>query len=161
MQNGNVASVKFSNTDHQTDVLASMTILLVEDDGINQLVVKRLLERRGHAVTVAENGLDALALLGHTAFDCVLMDVEMPVLGGVETLARLRDATVYGPAAATPVVALTAHTAPGFREGLLLRGFNDFVPKPLDMAELEAALTRVAVGATPGASAHAPAHRGR
>ena len=62
------------------------------------------------------------------------MDVEMPGLGGVETLARLRDATIYGPAAATPVVALTAHTTPGFREGLLRRGFNDFVPKPLDMS---------------------------
>ena len=49
MQNGSVASVKFSHTDHQTDDLASMTILLVEDDAINQLVVKRLLERRGHA----------------------------------------------------------------------------------------------------------------
>lgn len=151
MHERSIVGMKSCIKAHRTNDLTAMAILLVEDDAINQLVVKRLLERRGHVVTVADNGFDALDLLGRTVFDCVLMDVEMPGLGGVETLARLRDATIFGSAAVTPVVALTAHTAPSFREDLLHSGFDDFVPKPLDLAELEAALSRVAVGRPPGA----------
>lgn len=122
----------------------SMDILLVEDNAINQLVAKRLLERRGHAVTAVDSGQAALEMLRETSYDCVLMDVEMPGLNGLETLAMLRDATKFGPTAAVPVVALTAHAVKGYRERMLAAGFDDYVAKPIDMRELTAALTRAA-----------------
>jgi PAS domain S-box-containing protein len=121
-----------------------LRLLLVEDNNINQIVAKRLLERRGHVVTAVDNGRQALAALAHTPFDCVLMDVEMPELDGPDTLALLRDPARFGPAAATPAVALTAHAVKGYRERMLQAGFDDYVAKPIDMHELDAALARVA-----------------
>ncbi|WP_428562422.1 MAG: response regulator [Solidesulfovibrio sp. DCME] len=139
----------------------ALNILLVEDNCINQLVAKRLLERRGHLVTAVDSGLAALELLRQYAYDCVLMDVEMPGLNGLETLARLRDASVYGPAAALPVVALTAHAVKGYRERMLAAGFDDYVSKPIDMRELAAALARAAAkrGAPPPAGQASAAGR--
>ena len=131
----------------------TLSILLVEDNMINQLVAKRLLERRGHTVTAVDSGLAALDLLQRQRFQCVLMDVEMPGLSGLETLARLRDAAVFGEAAATPVVALTAHAVKGYRERMLAAGFNGYVAKPIDMRELDEALRQAAAdrpAATPG-----------
>ena len=122
----------------------AMDILLVEDNAINQLVAKRLLERRGHAVTAVDSGQAALEMLRKTSYDCVLMDVEMPGLNGLETLGMLRDTSVFGPAAAVPVVALTAHAVKGYRERILAAGFDDYVAKPIDMRELTAALARAA-----------------
>jgi CheY-like chemotaxis protein len=123
-----------------------MSILLVEDNLINQLVAKRLLERRGHMVTAVDSGQAALDLLAKQPFHCILMDVEMPGLSGLETLERLRDVKRFGEAAATPVVALTAHAVKGYREQMLAAGFDDYVPKPIDMNELDAALRRIATG---------------
>ncbi|EFL50954.1 PAS/PAC sensor hybrid histidine kinase [Solidesulfovibrio fructosivorans JJ]] len=122
--------------------LPALSILLVEDNCINQLVGKRLLERRGHGVTAVDSGAAALALLAKRSFDCVLMDVEMPELNGLEALARLRDPACYGERADTPVVALTAHAVRGYREKMLAAGFDDYVSKPIDMRQLEAALRR-------------------
>jgi len=119
-----------------------MSLLLVEDNMINQLVAKRLLERRGHEVTAVDSGLAALELLQCRPFHCVLMDMEMPGLNGLETLARLRDKETFGEAAATPVVALTAHAVKGYRERMLAAGFDDYVSKPIDIGELEKALSR-------------------
>ena len=127
--------------------VSPMTILLVEDNFINQIVAKRLLERRGHVITAVDSGAAALELLATTPFHCVLMDVEMPGLSGPETLAQLRDPARFGEAAQTPVVALTAHAIKGYRERMLEAGFDDYVPKPIDMHELDAALTRIANGA--------------
>ncbi len=121
-----------------------LRLLLVEDNHINQIVATRLLERRGHTVTAVDNGRQALAALAETPFDCVLLDVEMPELNGPDTLALLRDPTRFGPAAATPAVALTAHAVKGYREQMLQAGFDDYVAKPIDMHELDAALARVA-----------------
>jgi PAS domain S-box-containing protein len=121
-----------------------LRLLLVEDNNINQIVAKRLLERRGHMVTAVDSGRQALVALAETPFDCVLMDVEMPELSGPETLALLRDPARFGPAAATPAVALTAHAVKGYREQMLKAGFDDYVAKPIDMHELDAALARVA-----------------
>ncbi len=119
-----------------------LSILLVEDNMINQLVAKRLLERRGHEVMAVDSGMAALEILKVRPFHCVLMDMEMPGLNGRETLARLREATAFGEAASTPVVALTAHAVKGYREQILAAGFDDYVSKPIDIGELEKALAR-------------------
>jgi len=124
-----------------------MSILLVEDNLINQLVAKRLLERRGHVVTAVASGYAALDLLKAQPFHCVLLDVEMPGINGLETLARLRDASQFGESAVTPVVALTAHAIKGYRERMIEAGFDDYVSKPIDMRELDAALYRAAARA--------------
>lgn len=122
--------------------MPALKLLLVEDNDINQIVAKRLLERRGHTVTAVDSGLAALELLRENTYDCVLMDVEMPGLNGLETLQRLRDASQFGAAAATPVLALTAHAVKGYRERMLEAGFDEYVSKPIDMRELSAALVR-------------------
>ncbi|KHK03788.1 ATP-binding protein [Desulfovibrio sp. TomC] len=127
-----------------TKTTTPMSILLVEDNLINQLVAKRLLERRGHTVTAVDSGQAALDLLSTTPFHCVLMDVEMPGLSGPETLRRLRNVETFGEAAQTAVIALTAHAIKGYREQMLEAGFDDYVPKPIDMNELDAALERIA-----------------
>ena len=134
----------FAASDAEAADGPAMNILLVEDNAINQLVAKRLLERRGHAVTAVDSGQAALEMLRETSYDCVLMDVEMPGLNGLETLGLLRDAATFGPAAAVPVVALTAHAVKGYRERMLAAGFDDYVSKPIDMRELTAALARAA-----------------
>jgi len=134
--------------------LSPLSILLVEDNLINQLVAKRLLEHRGHMVTAVDSGTAALDVLKKQPFHCVLMDVEMPGLNGLETLARLRDATVFGEAAETPVVALTAHAVPGYREHILAQGFDGYVSKPIDMRELTEALCQAT--ANPPAAAASP-----
>lgn len=135
----------------QPPATTPMAILLVEDNDINQIVAKRLLERRGHTVTGVDSGLAALELLRENTYDCVLMDVEMPGLNGLETLQRLRDASVFGAAAATPVLALTAHAVKGYRERMLEAGFDEYVSKPIDMRELSEALVRATArrGAVP------------
>lgn len=121
-----------------------MRILVVEDSVINQIVTRRLLERRGHEVSVVDSGPAALELLGREPFGCVLMDVELPGLSGPDTLARLRDAGTFGRAAATPVIALTAHGGIGCRESLLARGFDEYLAKPIDTGELDGVLVRAA-----------------
>jgi two-component system sensor histidine kinase/response regulator len=90
-------------------------ILLVEDNPVNQLVARRLLERRGHTVAVANDGREALAILDEAAsvgFDCVLMDVQMPEMDGLECTAiiREREQVTHGH---LPIVAMTAHAMAG------------------------------------------------
>ena len=143
-----------------------MRILVVEDDDINRIVAGRLLERRGHHVVVVDSGVAALALLGKQRFHCVFMDVEMPGLTGPETLSRLRDTLAFGESAATPVVAMTAHAADDYRERMLAQGFDDYLPKPLDLREIDEALRRIVgndardVGGICGRpTSHARSHR--
>jgi PAS domain S-box-containing protein len=119
-----------------------MSILLAEDNPINQLFVQALLERDGHTVVVAGNGREALDALAQGTFDVVLMDVQMPVLGGVEAAQRIRRGEVPGVPPGLPIVALTAHAVKGDRERFLAAGMDDYLSKPLDPGALDAVLTR-------------------
>jgi CheY-like chemotaxis protein len=112
-----------------------LRILLAEDNAVNQRLAIRILEKRGHAVTVAGNGREALAALGREPFDVVLMDVQMPELDGFEATAVLREQekSVGGH---LPVVAMTAHAMKGDRERCLAAGMDDYVSKPLQAKEL-------------------------
>ena len=104
-------------------------ILLVEDNPLNQEVGKGLLEFAGYAVDVAENGQVAVDMLAERPFDLVLMDLHMPVMGGLEATRKLR----YLPECARiPVVALTADLRPGVAEECLAAGMDSFVGKPFD-----------------------------
>jgi two-component system CheB/CheR fusion protein len=110
-------------------------ILLAEDNRVNQLLAIRLLEKRGHNVQVAGDGREALEKLRTADFDLVLMDVQMPVMGGFEATAAVRE-TEKSTGKHIPIVALTAHAAPGDRERCLAAGMDGYVTKPIHPEEL-------------------------
>jgi two-component system, sensor histidine kinase and response regulator len=108
-------------------------ILLVEDNKINQLVAKRLLEKRGHTVSMANNGREALAILDDDAsvrFNCMLMDVQMPEMGGLECTAIIR-AKEQTTKAHLPIIAMTAHMMDGDEARCLAAGMDGYLSKPL------------------------------
>jgi PAS domain S-box-containing protein len=138
-----------------TTVLSSaaphgLRVLLVEDNAVNQRLAVRLLERHGNRVRVAGNGREALAALAEAAFDVVLMDVQMPVMGGFEATAAIRAAESGG-TRRQPIIAMTAHALSGDAERCLEAGMDGYVAKPIHAGELFAAITAVC-----GAPASAP-----
>jgi signal transduction histidine kinase/DNA-binding response OmpR family regulator len=125
-----------------------LRILLVEDGKVNQRVAIGLLEHRGHGVTVANNGLEALQLLeevGRGAFDVVLMDIQMPEMDGFEATAAVRESEAGG-AARLPIIAMTAHAMKGDRDRCLAAGMDDYVSKPLQPAALYKAVESAVSG---------------
>ncbi|MGV3661857.1 MAG: ATP-binding protein [Prosthecobacter sp.] len=115
---------------------ASMKVLVVEDGHVNQLVSSRMLEGRGHIVTVAENGREAIELVrGGTPFDAILMDVQMPGMNGLEATAAIREME-QASGARVPIIAMTANAMRGDRELCLAAGMDDYIAKPLRSMEL-------------------------
>jgi PAS domain S-box-containing protein len=110
-------------------------ILLAEDNRVNQMLAVRLLEKRGHHVQVAGDGREALEKLGTADFDLVLMDVQMPVMGGFEATAAVRGIE-KSTGKHIPILALTAHAVPGDRERCLAAGMDGYVAKPIHPEEL-------------------------
>ena len=127
-----------------------LRILLAEDNLVNQRLALRLLEKQGHAVAVAHNGQEAVEALAKQGFDVVLMDVQMPVMDGMEATARVRAAE-KGTGRHTPIIALTAHAMKGDRERCLAAGMDGYLAKPIQSAELTRVLAEVsgAVAAPP------------
>ncbi len=121
-------------------------ILLVEDEVVNQLATKRLLQMQGHDVHTAENGLQALQALRENLFDLVFMDVQMPEMDGMEATRMIREAPEFAAIAAIPIVALTAYAMDGDRESFLAAGMNDYLAKPVDEAMLAEVIRRVMSG---------------
>ncbi len=113
----------------------SLHILLAEDGLVNQEVAAGLLEMQGHTVEVAETGRKALEALERSAFDLVLMDLEMPEMDGMEAAAAIRDRERTS-GGHVPIVAMTAHALMGFRERCLQAGMDDFITKPIKPEEL-------------------------
>jgi signal transduction histidine kinase/DNA-binding response OmpR family regulator len=120
-----------------------MRVLLAEDNPVNQLLAVRLLEKHGHRVRVVEDGASAVEAVGRETFDVVLMDVQMPVMGGFEAVAaiRAREAVSGGH---TPIVAMTANAMAGDREACLAAGMDAYVAKPVQAGSLLEVLARVA-----------------
>ena len=131
-----------------TDGVRRARILLAEDNVVNQRVAVGLLERRGHRVTVAENGRAALEALSGQSFDVVLMDVQMPEMGGFEATARIR-ASEEGTGNRIRIVAMTAHAMTGDRERCLAAGMDGYLAKPIDPAALFAAVEDALPSSTP------------
>ena len=110
-------------------------MLVAEDNPVNQRVVERLLIGRGHDVVLAANGQEAVARYRDGVFDVVLMDVQMPVMGGFEATAAIRaHETIVG--TRVPIIALTAHAMSGDRDRCLEAGMNGYLSKPIDRAKL-------------------------
>ena len=102
---------------------------------VNQRVAKGLLHRRGHHVTVAENGLAVLDALAKNTFDVVLMDVQMPEMGGIEATGRIRELE-QGTGRRLRIIAMTAHAMRGDRERCLAAGMDGYLSKPIEPASL-------------------------
>lgn len=109
--------------------LQQSSILVVEDNELNQLVVKEILEYAGARVTIAEHGKEALRILEQTVFNCILMDIQMPVMDGLETTQRIRADERW---INLPIIALTANADEYHRELCQQAGMNDFLAKPIN-----------------------------
>ena len=119
---------------------AGASILLVEDNLVNQRIAQRMVEKAGYRVTMASDGDGALLAWAAERFDAVLMDCQMPGMDGLAATAEIRRREAG--AAHTPIIALTASVMKGERERCLAAGMDDFLPKPIDLAELHKALNR-------------------
>ncbi|GBO89252.1 hybrid sensor histidine kinase/response regulator [Marinobacter salsuginis] len=117
----------------------SLSILLVEDNQVNQLVATSLLKKLGHRAEPAENGLKALQALENNHYDLVLMDCQMPVMDGYEATQRIRQNPEWQQ---LPIIAVTANVMQGDREDCLASGMNDYITKPYKREELRAVIER-------------------
>ena len=110
-------------------------ILVVEDEKINAMVISAMLEKLGHQVHLATDGLQALKMIGDGSFDCIFMDIQMPEMDGVETTRAIRAMT-ENVEKKLPIVALTAHAMKGDRERFMAAGMDDYLTKPVEMGSL-------------------------
>ena len=124
-------------------------VLLAEDNAVNQRLAASLLERRGHKVTVAPDGRKALAAIRREPFDVVLMDVQMPEMGGFEATAAIR-ALERETGSHVAIIAMTAHAMKGDRERCLAAGMDEYLTKPLDPRRLCALVEQMAPDGAPG-----------
>jgi len=113
----------------------SLDVLVAEDSLVNQKLVKAILDGRGHRVTLASDGEEALTAVQDQNFDVVLMDVQMPVMDGFEAVAKIREMERSN-GGHTPIVALTAHAMKGDRERCLEAGMDGYVSKPIHSKQL-------------------------
>jgi two-component system CheB/CheR fusion protein len=119
-------------------------VLVAEDDAVNQLSLRAMLNNMGHSCVIVGDGLKAVEALRREAFDCVFMDIQMPELDGVAATALIRAMTDPPGRARVPIIALTAYAMPSDREKFLAAGMDDYLSKPLQLEELERALAEVA-----------------
>ncbi|MBK6852717.1 MAG: response regulator [Burkholderiales bacterium] len=117
-------------------------LLLAEDNAVNQSLAVRLLNKLGHEVIVANNGLEAVQQWQGGGFDAILMDVDMPTMNGYEATARIRGLEQAG-GGHTPIIAMTAHAMNGAREDCLRHGMDAYLPKPIDTEALWLELDRL------------------
>ena len=125
-----------------------LSTLIVEDEHINQQILKAILTKFGHRTTLAENGRIALDLLLSDRFDIVLMDVQMPEMDGLEATRRIRTTKDFERVKDIPIIALTAYAMAGDEEKCLAAGMTGYLAKPVDIKELEALLHEMTDGAS-------------
>ncbi len=110
-----------------------MKILVAEDNPANRELIREILEVHGYDVLEAANGLEALEQIEEKLPDLVLMDIQMPLIDGFETVSKLRKDPRFGK---LPVIALTAYAMSGDEEKALMAGFDGYLSKPMDVKQL-------------------------
>jgi signal transduction histidine kinase/ActR/RegA family two-component response regulator len=139
--------------------IQGLSILVAEDNVVNQTIIQAMLRQLGHGTTIVANGREALDALGQRHFDLVLMDCNMPVMDGLEATRQLRNGTARARDPAVPVIALTANAMDGDREQCLAAGMSDFVAKPVNIATLRQAIEGVRGADQPVSPIRAAGHR--
>jgi len=124
------------------DHISPLSILAVEDNRVNQIVVSRILEKLGHRVTVVDEGEQAVKLCQNNAYDLVLMDLHLPGLSGLQATKQIRNLDILQPV----IVALTADATADRRASCVAAGMNDFLTKPIRAEELIEIIRRIANG---------------
>ena len=119
-----------------------LQLLLAEDNSVNQKLAIRLLEKMGHHVVLAVNGEEAIEMLRRRVFDLVLMDIQMPVMSGVEATRKIRTEE-QSTGAHTPIIAMTAHAMAGDADRYLQNGMDGYVSKPIKVDVLRAEIDRL------------------
>ena len=122
--------------------LGALKVLVVEDNKVNQQLALRFLERLGQVADLATNGLEAVEAASKTAYDVILMDMQMPVMDGIEAARAIRAGG--GPCRATPIIAMTANASDDDRDACREAGMEGFEPKPITLKRLHAVLASVA-----------------
>jgi CheY-like chemotaxis protein/HPt (histidine-containing phosphotransfer) domain-containing protein len=121
----------------------SLTILLAEDNTINQRLATRLLSKMGHRVTLAQDGLEALNAVARQHYDVILMDIQMPVMGGITATEKIRAWSIQNNKPYQPIIAMTAHAMQGDKERFIASGMDGYVSKPIMVEELSAEIARI------------------
>jgi signal transduction histidine kinase/CheY-like chemotaxis protein/ligand-binding sensor domain-containing protein len=135
---------RMSRIEDSTVSVSHLRVLVVEDNRVNQLVARRLLETEGIQVSLASNGMEAVEAWEQSEVDLVLMDVQMPVMDGFEATIRIRELEPGLRRARTPIIALTAHAAPEDRQKCLQAGMDGYVTKPIEAESLMATIREFA-----------------
>jgi len=120
-----------------------LQVLVAEDNPVNQAVIVRVLEKMGHAPTVAHNGREAVSLAANGKFDLVFMDVQMPEMDGLAATAAIRESEKRS-GTHLPIFAMTAHAMKGDREQCLAAGMDGYITKPVRFSDIQQALAGVA-----------------
>jgi len=120
-----------------------LNILLVEDDAVSMFAVQRVLEKAGHTVTGVGDGSEVVPTLREGDFDLVIMDVQLPILDGLQATIQVRGDASLGDKSRIPIVAMTAYAMSGDREKFLSAGMDDYIAKPINATELLAMLDRL------------------
>jgi two-component system sensor histidine kinase/response regulator len=134
----------------------SLKVLVAEDNAVNRKLASSILQRAGHSAILVTNGREAVDAIEREQFDVVLMDVQMPVMGGFEATRLIRERQA-GSGRRTPIIAATAHAMKGDREACFEAGMDGFAPKPIQSAKLLEMLDRLCAGSTLGTSETAAA----
>ncbi len=129
----------------------SLHVLLADDQPINLRVAVRMLEKRGHTVKVASNGQEAIEALARHSFDLLIMDIQMPVMDGIEATRAIRRQE-QGTLRHLPIVALTAYAIKGDRECFLEEGFDGYLSKPITSLELYETIEGLALWSVPSST---------
>jgi len=119
-----------------------LRLLLVEDEAVNQLSMKLLMQEEGHDVALARDGRQALERLAEEDFDLILMDIQMPVMDGLEAAGIIRASAEFGAKSRIPIIALTAHAMDGDEQRFLDAGMDGYVSKPVELFELKLAMAK-------------------
>ena len=137
-------------------VIPPLRILLAEDNQVNRAVATRLLEKRGHTVVTVENGRDAVAAVENQSFDLALLDLQMPVMDGLQAVGLIRRNEEATGRSHLPVIALTAHAMRGDRERCLAAGMDGYISKPINREELFAVIESVLQSCGPAGTPFLP-----
>ncbi|NDP60236.1 MAG: response regulator [Oxalobacteraceae bacterium] len=140
-----LAGAKNDPSPSVTDAASNpLVVLVAEDNPVNQRLAEVLLKKWGHRFSMASNGLEAIALSAQHDFDVILMDLQMPDMGGLEATRRIREREQLQ-GKHTPIIAMTANALSEDRQICLDAGMDDYISKPLDVTLLRAALDAIAV----------------